>query len=131
MAYITNPRQETTVDEKSQAHDDAILLYNAGEGRLGTDEAAIIQIFSTRTARQLNAAFHSYQERYSQDIETVGIIHYSFIVFLVRVFKVLAPFRLINPEIIRVLGCLFVQTSITKQAKLGNLPRIVNEHLCL
>ena len=83
MAYMTNHRQEPPVDEKSQAHEDAISLYNAGEGRLGTDEAAIIQIFSSRTARQLNAAFCRYWDRYHQDIEkvrkSIQILSYFFL----------------------------------------------------
>ena len=89
MAYITNPRQEYPVGDDSQAHEDARLLYKAGDGRIGTDEAAIIQVFSSRTARQLNAAFHRYWEIYKQDIEKVQIFMHSFIVFLVRV--LLAP----------------------------------------
>ena len=89
MAYITNPRQEYPVGDDSQAHEDARLLYKAGDGRIGTDEAAIIQVFSSRTARQLNAAFHRYREIYKQDIEKVQIFMHSFIVFLVGV--LLAP----------------------------------------
>ena len=91
MAYITNPRQESPVDDESQAHNDATLLYKAGEGRLGTDEAAIIEIFSTRTARQLNASFRRYKESYSQDIEKVWIIHYSSSYFLLGFLRCCCP----------------------------------------
>ena len=77
MAYMTNPRQETPFDDESQALDDARLLYKATEGRIGTDEADIIHVFSSRTARQLNAAFHRYWESYHQDIEKVRTFMHS------------------------------------------------------
>lgn len=54
-----------------QAEKDAKALYKAGEGRFGTDEAAIIQILSTRSAAQLNASFHIYKQMHGHDIEKV------------------------------------------------------------
>ena len=54
-----------------QAENDAKSLYKAGEGRLGTDEAAIIHILSTRSAAQLNASFNIYRQMYGRDIEKV------------------------------------------------------------
>ena len=84
MAYMTNPRQESPLDDdESQALEDARLLYRASEGRIGTDEADIIHVFSSRTARQLNAAFCRYWDRYHQDIEkvrkSIQILSYFFL----------------------------------------------------
>ncbi|MCO5587366.1 hypothetical protein L7F22_041315 [Adiantum nelumboides] len=69
LAYLNNYRPETPQVNMQLAHADCMELYRAGEGRLGTDEAAIIFILSSRSSAQLNACFHLYKQTYGHDIE--------------------------------------------------------------
>lgn len=69
LAYLNNYRPETPHVDLQLAQADCTALYRAGEGRLGTDETAIITILSTRSSAQLNASFHMYSQTYGHDIE--------------------------------------------------------------
>lgn len=69
LTYINQYRPDSPQVNMQLAQADARELYRAGEGRLGTDEAAIIRILSTRSAAQLNASFNIYQQSYGRDIE--------------------------------------------------------------
>ncbi|MCO5594237.1 hypothetical protein L7F22_048264 [Adiantum nelumboides] len=69
LAYLNNYRPETPQVNMQLAHADCMELYRAGEGRLGTDEAAIMVILSSRSSVQLNACFNLYKQTYGHDIE--------------------------------------------------------------
>ncbi|MCO5581912.1 hypothetical protein L7F22_035801 [Adiantum nelumboides] len=69
LAYLNNYRPETPQVNMQLAQADCMELYRAGEGRLGTDEAAIIVILSSRSSAQLNACFNLYKQTYGHDIE--------------------------------------------------------------
>ncbi|KAI5056459.1 hypothetical protein GOP47_0028277 [Adiantum capillus-veneris] len=69
LAYLNNYRPETPQVNMQLAQADCRELYRAGEGRLGTDEAAIISIITSRSSAQLNACFNMYKQTYGHDIE--------------------------------------------------------------
>lgn len=69
LTYLTEHRSESPQVDINMAQADARDLCKAGEGRLGTDEDAIIYILSTRSSAQLNAAFNIYKQCYGHDIE--------------------------------------------------------------
>lgn len=69
LAYLNNHRPETPQVNMQLAQADCRELFRAGEGRLGTDEAAIIFILSSRSSAQLNACFNMYKQIYGHDIE--------------------------------------------------------------
>ena len=45
-----------------QAQEDANMLYEAGEGMIGTDESAFLSIFAMRHQYQLRATFAEYEK---------------------------------------------------------------------
>ncbi|KAH0509560.1 Annexin A13 [Microtus ochrogaster] len=63
-----NRDEEGTVD-KDLAGQDAKDLYNAGEGRWGTDELAFNEVLAKRSYKQLRATFQAYQILIGKDIE--------------------------------------------------------------
>eukprot|EP00250_Pteridium_aquilinum_P016456 c23111_g1_i1 orf=346-1299(-) len=69
LAYLNNYRPESPQVDSHLAQTDCRELFRAGEGRLGTDEAAIISILSTRSSAQLNACFNMYKQIHGHDIE--------------------------------------------------------------
>lgn len=46
-------------------------MFDAGQGKLGTDEAVFIKILCSRSFAQLNATFAVYRELFKSDFETV------------------------------------------------------------
>ncbi|XP_057852757.2 annexin D5 [Cryptomeria japonica] len=69
LAYLSATRYEGPQLDMSLAEMDAKTLYKAGEGRMGTDEATFIQIFSTRSSAQLAATASIYHNLYKHDLE--------------------------------------------------------------
>eukprot|EP01018_Ginkgo_biloba_P006492 Gb_32634 [translate_table: standard] len=51
------------------AQSDANALYDAGSGRIGTDEETIIKILTERSLQHLRTTFGCYQQIYGQDIK--------------------------------------------------------------
>lgn len=51
------------------AKKEAQELYDAGQGKMGTDEIEFIRILCSRNFRQLNATFEAYQQNCGTDIE--------------------------------------------------------------
>ncbi|XP_021039692.1 annexin A13 [Mus caroli] len=60
--------EEDTVD-KELAGQDAKDLYDAGEGRWGTDELAFNEVLAKRSYKQLRATFQAYQILVGKDME--------------------------------------------------------------
>lgn len=60
--------EEDTVD-KELAGQDAKDLYDAGEGRWGTDELAFNEVLAKRSYKQLRATFQAYQILIGKDME--------------------------------------------------------------
>jgi len=54
--------------DMNKARCDAKTLYEAGEGRCGTDEETFIRIFSERSVAQLGVTFACYKQEYGHDI---------------------------------------------------------------
>ena len=54
-----------------QVEQEVLEIYKATEGRMGTDELLLCSILSTRNDNQIRAIAHSYQQRYSKDLESV------------------------------------------------------------
>jgi len=46
-------------------------LYNAGEGKIGTDEMTFIQILASRSLSHLKKVFEQYQTQHGRTMETV------------------------------------------------------------
>jgi len=63
-------REEKPVDE-DLAKQEAKDLYNAGEGKWGTDEGTFNRIFANRSFPQLRATFLAYKKQSGQDMATV------------------------------------------------------------
>ncbi|XP_054791582.1 annexin D5-like isoform X3 [Prosopis cineraria] len=69
LAYISSPRLEGPEVNREMAEKDAKVLYKAGEKKLGTDEKTFIQIFSERSAAQLNAISSYYHDMYGHSLK--------------------------------------------------------------
>ena len=46
-------------------------IYNATEGKVGTDEMKVCSIFTSRNDNQIRAIAHEYQQRYARSLEDV------------------------------------------------------------
>lgn len=64
-------RQEDKAIDSVMAKKDVQRLYEAGESKLGTDEAVFIDIFCTNSFAQLLTIFKEYKTIYKKDIEDV------------------------------------------------------------
>ena len=71
LAYVSSPRLEGPEVYREMAEKDAKVLYKAGEKKLGTDEKTFIQIFSQRSAAQLNAISSYYHDMYGHSLKKV------------------------------------------------------------
>ena len=50
---------------------DVLELYNATEGKMGTDEIKVCSILSTRDDNQIRAIAYAYQQKYARSLEEV------------------------------------------------------------
>lgn len=57
--------------DKFQVDRDVEELYNATEGKIGTDEIKVCSILSTRNDNQLRAISHEYRQKYAKNLEDV------------------------------------------------------------
>ncbi|CAJ2675880.1 annexin D5-like isoform X3 [Trifolium pratense] len=71
LAYVSTPRHEGPEVNREMAENDAMVLYKAGEKKLGTDEKTFVQIFSQRSAAQLAAINHFYHGKYGHSLKKV------------------------------------------------------------
>ena len=55
--------------DPAKAHAEAEELFNAGEGKLGTDESCFNRLLSLRSCAQLDATFNEYAKLSGYDIE--------------------------------------------------------------
>ena len=53
-------------------------LYDAGEGKLGTDEEAFNVVMARRGFHQLKAIFHAYQQNHNNEKGIIGAIQKEF-----------------------------------------------------
>jgi len=70
VSLASADRDEKPVDEEL-AKTDAQALYDAGEGKWGTDEGTFNRIFAGRSFPQLRATFLAYKKKTGQDMGTV------------------------------------------------------------
>lgn len=61
-SMIGGCRSENTEPDEEKCKSDAQQLYNAGEGKLGTDEAMFTKIFGARSNAELRCIFYYYQQ---------------------------------------------------------------------
>ncbi|XP_007941602.1 annexin A13 [Orycteropus afer afer] len=69
VALLQASRDEGDAIDKDLAGQDAKDLYEAGEGRWGTDELAFNEVLAKRSLKQLQATFQAYQVLIGKDIE--------------------------------------------------------------
>ncbi|KAL5015732.1 hypothetical protein ScPMuIL_005321 [Solemya velum] len=69
VSQLTANREEGNHIDPNQARVEAQELYDAGAGKLGTDESVFNRILCSRSYYQLNETFRSYQAQYGKDIE--------------------------------------------------------------
>ena len=62
IAILQCSRSMNTVPNQAQCQSDAQALYQAGEGRWGTDEATFVRIFTQRSAAELDMISSCYQQ---------------------------------------------------------------------
>ncbi|ORX76313.1 Annexin [Anaeromyces robustus] len=67
VALVQGNRDETNIQRDVKA--DVEALYRAGEGRLGTDESAIISLLCNRPDSHLRQVFAQYQQKYGHSVE--------------------------------------------------------------
>jgi hypothetical protein len=79
LALVRGTRSESRLAvDPNMALADAMELYRASEGRLGTDEEIIIHILTTRSPMQLNMALQYYRQNFGHDFEKVNIYYQLF-----------------------------------------------------
>lgn len=69
LSLLQANRDEGDNVDKDLAGQDAQDLYEAGEGRWGTDELAFNEVLAKRSLKQLRATFQAYQILIGKDIE--------------------------------------------------------------
>ncbi|XP_073925272.1 annexin A13 isoform X1 [Castor canadensis] len=69
VSLLQANRDEEDEVDKDLAGQDAKDLYDAGEGRWGTDELAFNEVLAKRSHKQLRATFQAYQILIGKDIE--------------------------------------------------------------
>ncbi|NP_001075588.1 annexin A13 [Oryctolagus cuniculus] len=69
VSLLQANRDEGDTVDKDLAGQDAKELYDAGEGRWGTDELAFNEVLARRNYKQLRATFQAYQMLIGKDIE--------------------------------------------------------------
>jgi annexin A7/11 len=71
MVLAANRNEESTPVIPQQIDQDVMELYKATEGKVGTDELLVCNILSQRSDAQIRAIAHTYQQKFTRDLETV------------------------------------------------------------
>jgi len=66
---IIHPRPAPHVADAARASADAEILYRAGEGKIGTDESAFINVMSTNSYQQLALIDQAYRTSHKKGLE--------------------------------------------------------------
>ncbi|XP_067031919.1 ribosome-binding protein 1-like isoform X8 [Acropora muricata] len=68
MNLIEKNRDSSQEVNSDLASQDAKRLYDAGEGKKGTDKAVFVEILTTRNYSQLRETLHTYKNMYKKDV---------------------------------------------------------------
>jgi len=71
LISLASAGRETKAVDEDLANQEAKALYEAGEGKWGTDEGTFNRIFANRSFPQLRATFLAYKKQRGQDMATV------------------------------------------------------------
>lgn len=71
MVLACNRAEDSAPVIPQQVDDDVNKLYQATEGRMGTDELTVCSILTQRNDNQIRAIDHAYSQRYRKDLEKV------------------------------------------------------------
>jgi len=71
LVSLASAGREVKPVDTELAKTDAKALYDAGEGKWGTDEGTFNRIFAGRSFPQLRATFHAYKKQTGQEMEAV------------------------------------------------------------
>jgi annexin A7/11 len=78
MVLAANRPEESAPVIPQQVDQDVMELYKATEGKVGTDELLVCSILSQRSDAQIRAIAHTYQQKFTRDLETViKKVHHS------------------------------------------------------
>ncbi|CAI8619161.1 unnamed protein product [Vicia faba] len=69
LAYLNTPRHEGPETNTDMADNNVVLLYRAGEKKLGTNEKIFVQIFNGHSASQLAAINQCYNSKYGHPLK--------------------------------------------------------------
>lgn len=90
LAYVSTPRHEGPEVDKETGESDAVVLYKAGEKRLGTDGKTFVRIISERSVAQLVAINQFYRSKYGHSLKKVflspNFIPLSIVFVYIKVF---------------------------------------------
>lgn len=71
MVLAANRAEDAAPVISQQVDDDVNRLYQATEGRMGTDEMVVCSILTQRNDNQIRAISHAYTKRYGKDLSKV------------------------------------------------------------
>ena len=68
-SLASGKRRENHGFDQDFIEEEAQKLYDAGEGKIGTDEKEFIRILCSRSFAELNAIFSFYRDSFENDLE--------------------------------------------------------------
>lgn len=71
MVLAANRNEDSAPVIPQQIDQDVMELYKATEGRHGTDELLVCNILTQRSDAQIRAIAHTYQQKFTRDLDTV------------------------------------------------------------
>ncbi len=71
MVLAATRAEDSAPVVQQQVDNDVMDLYRATEGKTGTDEILVCQIFTSRNDNQIRAISHTYKHKFNRDLEAV------------------------------------------------------------
>lgn len=71
MVLAANRAEDAAPVNPQDIDRDVMEIYKATEGRMGTDELLVCQIFSSRSDNQIRAIAHTYRQKFNRDLDKI------------------------------------------------------------
>ncbi|KFA60643.1 hypothetical protein S40285_07351 [Stachybotrys chlorohalonatus IBT 40285] len=71
MVLAANRAEDSAPVIPQQVEDDTMRIYQATEGKMGTDEILVCSILTSRNDNQIRAIAHTYKQKFRRDLEEV------------------------------------------------------------